>query len=467
MSSDGSPNEPRAAPPGDCPLSAGEQTRNLVLYGINVTLVYLAAPVLYVGLVHAALLERLGASRTLANLPTSMYFWMTPLPLLVAWYFCQVRVLKAVLVVTYCATAATCALVVAALLLPPPGRGDQALWVTVAVLAQGAVLGWTLGVVANFQWEILGRGVAEQRRGFALGLAFGVGPIIAFLASLGSQWLLRGLAYPWNFAVLFGTGVPAMLLGAVLSTLFVVPPPAREVPRQPFVAGVLGGLGEFFRYRLTLLGAVATFLVASGYNILNNFTLYTQEAVGTLAEEYAGYQNALRFGFKAVAGLFLGWLLTRTNPKAGLLVTGFLCLASVAWILMAPGLWFLLSFGLMGAGELWGVYYPNYILSSSAKSRMRRNMAIVSLIYMPTGFATLLFGVIGDRYGLRASFLVSLGVLTATLVFVQIMLPARPRPPYPDRDALELAPETAPAEPVSPALATDAIQRQETEFRKG
>src|SRR4051812_34466705 len=70
MSNESDPNETRAGidpaasdHPGDCPLSAREQTRNLVLYGINVTLVYLAAPVVYVGLMQAALLEKLGASK--------------------------------------------------------------------------------------------------------------------------------------------------------------------------------------------------------------------------------------------------------------------------------------------------------------------------------------------------------------------------------------------------------------------
>ena len=237
-----------------------------------------------------------------------------------------------------------------------------------------------------------------------------------------------------------------MLVAAFLSTKFIVPRPAEEVQRQPFVAGIFGGLGEFFSYRVTLLAAVATFLVASGYNILNNFTLFTKEAVGELAEQYVGDQNALRFGFKAFAGLFLGWLLTRTHPKAGLLVTGGFCLASVVWIVATPGAWFLLSFGLMGAGELWGVYYPNYILSASAKSRMRRNMAIISLLYMPTGFVTLLFGIIADRFGLRTSFVVSIAILAGTLLFVQLMLPARPCPSPSIVDAPDLAPDRGPLE---------------------
>ena len=92
---------PPASAHADCPLSHAEQTRNLLIYGINVTLVYLGAPVLYVGLTQASLCDKLGASKTVSNLPSTLYFWMTPLPIVVAWYFCAVRHLKPVLVVTY------------------------------------------------------------------------------------------------------------------------------------------------------------------------------------------------------------------------------------------------------------------------------------------------------------------------------------------------------------------------------
>jgi len=45
------------APPADYPLSDRDQTHNLVLYASNISLIYLSAPVLYVGIVQAALCE--------------------------------------------------------------------------------------------------------------------------------------------------------------------------------------------------------------------------------------------------------------------------------------------------------------------------------------------------------------------------------------------------------------------------
>jgi MFS family permease len=470
-----------ATAPPDCPLNAREQTRNLVIFGVNQGLIYLAAPVLYIGITQGALLKRLNASNTISNLPSTVYFWATPLPIVVAWYFCSFRVLKPVLVTTYLLVAAAGAFVVVTLLLPTPEwvydlpvDVNQWLptefafpphWVILAIFLHAALLGCALGVVAAYQWEVLGKGVTEKRRGQALALAFGVGPILAFLSSLVSQLVLAGkidlpimrfplkfsmrtiaipeIEYPWNFAFLFGGTIPIMGLAAFLSTKFIVPRPSFDVKRPPFIEGVFGGFGDFFSYRLILLAGVATILVSSGYNALTNMSLFTTEAIGEQAEKYAGYQNALRFGCKAAAGLVLGWLLTKTNAKVGMLVTGAFCLASVVWVLTVPGIWFLLCFGLMGVGELFGVYYPNYILCCSAKAQMRRNMAFFSMLYMPSSFAPLLFGLIADKvgaasgnmlFGFQMSFLTAVAFLVAALLLVLIALPSQPRPRLPDLD---------------------------------
>jgi MFS family permease len=208
------------------------------------------------------------------------------------------------------------------------------------------------------------------------------------------------------------------------------------VVRQPFVAGVFGGFGQYLSYRLIRWAVVAEVLVYAGYSISTTFTLYTQIATGEPAQAFLGYQNTLRFGCKIVAGFFLGWLLRRTHPKAGMLVTCALCMAAVAWALTAPGVWFLLSFGLIGAGELFGIYYPNYILSCSPKSKMRRNMAFTSMMMMPAGVAPVLFGTITDRggelygktAGFQISFLASLAILAGSFLVVLFALPVRPRP---------------------------------------
>lgn len=426
MGVDGSNDQDSLDMTSDCPLTPRQQFRNILFFAANVGLIYLAAPVVYVGITQAALCDELKADKTVSNLPSTVYFFTTPLPIFVAWYFPYVRLLKPVLVVSFLLAAASSAAVTATLLFPTPQVLVPPLqdlasflrvqfppnWVIPAINLQAAVLGVTLGVVNTFQWEVLGRGASVSRRGQALTLAFGFGPILAAVGSFGSQFLLRGidfggslgklsldLSYPTNFLILFGASVPIMALAALLSMKFVIPAPRVEITRQPFWSGIFGGLGEYLSYRLILTAAVAFVLVAAGYNVLTNLSLFTELATGKPASHYAGWQNTFRFGFKAVVGLFLGWLLSKTNPKAGMLVTGAFCAASVLWALTVHGMWFLFCFALMGAGELMGLYYPNYIFYCSAKSRMRRNMAFTNMLNVFTAGAPVLFGKIADTFG--------------------------------------------------------------------
>ena len=109
---------PPASQNGDCPLSSPLQIRNVLLFSTNVGLIYLAAPVLYVGITQAALFDQLKTDKTVANLPVSIYFLTTPLIIIFAWYFSAVRLLRPVLVAGYLVSAAAGAMVVATLFLP-------------------------------------------------------------------------------------------------------------------------------------------------------------------------------------------------------------------------------------------------------------------------------------------------------------------------------------------------------------
>src|SRR5262245_57482480 len=101
-----------------CALSEREQTRNLVLVGVNTGLSYLASPVLYVGVVHAALGDELQVPATVSNLPGSAYLVMSALPLFVSWLWPRVAQLKPLLVVCYSTLAAINAVMAASLWLP-------------------------------------------------------------------------------------------------------------------------------------------------------------------------------------------------------------------------------------------------------------------------------------------------------------------------------------------------------------
>jgi MFS family permease len=332
-------------------------------------------------------------------------------------------------------------MVVAAALVVPVPPAVKVVLVILQALACGAALPTADALI----WEMLGRGVAEARRGFTLSLAFGIGPILAAASSLGSQALLNdelrsrwlpALEHPWTFAALFGLAAPMMVLAAYLCSRCVVPLPDREPSREPFLQGVFGGLWDFLNDRVLLAATVVTILVYTGNTIDPNMNLYTREALGRSPEQEAGLQLFLRFSFKAVAGLLLGWMLSRTNPKAGLLVTATLFLASVIWAMLASGTWYLVAFGLYGAGELVGVYAPNYMLSASRQSQIRRNMAFVTMMMAPAAPAGYLFGAISTYFGsvyspalgFKLSFAVCAAIMAAGILIALLTLPARPQP---------------------------------------
>src|SRR5436190_6909193 len=99
-----------AAPISDHPLSAGRQTRNVIMFAACTCLQYLAAPVLYVGMTQASLCKRVGATPKVANLPEMAFFVMTVTPVLLAWWLPGVVFLKRMLVVCYLAAGLALAL---------------------------------------------------------------------------------------------------------------------------------------------------------------------------------------------------------------------------------------------------------------------------------------------------------------------------------------------------------------------
>lgn len=419
------------------PLTVAQQNRNVFVFATCTCLQYLAAPVLYVGMTQATLCSKLGAQADVANLPETAFFVMTVMPVLLAWWLPGVVYLKRIMVVCYLAAAAALGLVCAALIWNLSDDLKIA-----AVVLQGGVSGAAMPTAIALLWEAMGRGVSESRRGLALGLAFGLGPFLAFAASMASQQILRGtlwgflpsqLESPWEFVALFGAAAPMMVLAALLS-LVIVLPPANSTNESAVREPLFAGLWEFLTTPLLAKATLVTILLYIGNTIAANMNLYTQYVLDAQPEDYVGYQLALRFFCKGVAGLLLGWILAKSNPRAGILITGLIFLASQLWTLFVPGYWYLFAFGLFGAGELVGVYAPNYILSASAPRRLRQNMAYVTMMMMPAGPAGYLFGAIaknspGDpAAGYRLSFVVCAGILLLGLILGVLLLPKRPIP---------------------------------------
>jgi hypothetical protein len=89
--------------------ASSERRNGLVFLGCT-SLTYLIAPVTYIG-VHAAILDSLKANHAVANLPEAVYLWVTPLPVLIAWFWHSPRLLRPMLVASQLAIGVAGALV--------------------------------------------------------------------------------------------------------------------------------------------------------------------------------------------------------------------------------------------------------------------------------------------------------------------------------------------------------------------
>lgn len=415
---------------GDLPEYA--QQRNSLVFILNTSIGYFVAPVFYVGVLHAAILSSLGFSDTISNLPESVYMWMLPLPVMIAWFWPSTHYLRRMLVINYLVKGLAGLVAAALFFWAPPS------WLATGIVAHAAVIGVTNGVTNMCLWELIGRGMTSARRGWTLGIAFGVGPLFAVLGSCASQLILSGnfldlihvpqVPKPWCYVLLFGVTGPAMGLAAACVFLAYLPRTATDEPGTS-ITGVIQGLRQYFTYRLILIAICGFLLTSAGGNmIMNNLALFVRDATGESPDRYTGLQLALRFGCKSIFGFALGWMLARFQAKTPALATTLICMAGIVWALLMPGKWYLFSFGLLGAGELFYVYYLNYVVACSPPERIRENTAYTNVIMVLVSFMPLIYGGISDRYGLRASFYVALGILMAAVWIVATLLPQRPRP---------------------------------------
>ncbi|NLX99353.1 MAG: MFS transporter [Rhodopirellula sp.] len=430
----------------ECVLSERDQLRNGLIFITCWALVYLVAPVIYVGIVQAAICNTLGTSDTVANLPQAVYMWLMPTPVLIAWLFPSERFLKPLLVLSFFLLGAAGAVVAVMFNIAPRE------WIATAIIVHAGVTGATNSVSFVCLWELVGRGMTAKRRGKTLGWCYGVGPGLAVLGSFLSQLVLSGnfldvvrvplIPEPWRYIILYAATVPTMWLAAFLGSRAVLPPAGPEPATVSRIANIASGIRQYATHPLIMITATAYLLTYVGGNmILPNMALYVREVTDELPETYSGLQMLLRFSFKIAAGFALGWIVTRTHPKAGLLVTTGICLLGVMWALVIPGKWYLLSFGLIGAGELFGVYFPNYIVTCSAPNRIRENVAYTTLLTFAVGFAGGAFGMIADTFGLRTSFVVASAILAVAITLVAIALPNMPSPEPAQRDSPEEVPQ--------------------------
>ncbi len=419
-------------PRDDCPLPVNVQRRNIACFATYWGIVYLTAPITYVGLVHSNLLNTLKNNDTICNFPSAVYLWMTIVPVVIAWRFPQPRFLKLLSWISISLMAAITAAVAATLWF-----NLSPMVTTIMVIGHAAVFGMCNGVLMTALWDSLRRGVSTSRRGAALGFAFGAGPVLACVGALLQDAVFDGkmlggwsfgLQFPHNYLAMFAAVAPLLMVGGCVLSLFTVPiASVSESGSGTPLVEIISGVKQFARNRTVLFAVVIYVIVYSGGNaIFANVSLHAKDLLGDKTDT-VGAQTFLRFGFKAVTGVVLGCLLATASPRATLIATTSILLFGMGWALNSNAEWFLLTFGLLGSGELFGAYFPNYVTTASEKKFVRVNMAYLGVLNTLTGFSSLAFGLISDSYGRIASFYVSAGMLVLALLLITL-LPADPTP---------------------------------------
>lgn len=430
--------KPTDAPPpvDDCPLPVALQNRNIWCFAIFWGVYYLAAPVSYVGLPHANLLKALGNNDFISNLPSAVYSWLIAVPIIVAWIFPQPRYLKPLGLIAVGLMVTITASVAVTL-----GSGASSQGTTAVVIAHGAVFGAANGILLTTMWDFLRRGVSTSRRGKALGLTFGVGPLLACVGALLQDALFGGtllggrtfgLEFPNNYLAMFAAVAPLFLIAGLAVAMFRIPITTEDSSNTGTpLSEIAAGIRQFVTNRNVLFAVLIYVIVYSGGNsIFQNVSLHAKTVLGEQSNTL-GLQSFLRFGFKAVAGVMLGWLLATASPRATLLATTSILLIGMTWALTSTGWWFMLTFGILGAGELFGAYFPNYVTTASRKAFVRINMAYLSVLTALTGFSSMIFGKISDNFGRIASFYTAAALLVTGLVLICILLAANPTPREP------------------------------------
>ena len=404
-------------------ISAEDERRNGWVFTICYVFIYLAAPVLYVGVIQAALSDKLGASRTLANLPASTYMLGQVAPLIFSWLV-PYRLERSMVVWANLATATLSSVVFLSLALPAPA-GLRIF----AVVMQGLLQGLSMSTSFVFMLQCLRRGTTPPGLARTLQRTFSVTPFFAVAGSLGAQYVLNpgisGLSFPHDFALIYFLAVPCSLGIAVTALSFRLTP-LEEETRPPFFRFVSDSARSFFGRRVLLVVWVAYVLWYTSLGTTSNMTLYTREAMGRDPADFSALTMVIRFGSKAVGGYLLGWIALRAGLRGGALGCIVLLAAGSLWAWLVPGAGYLFAFGLLGAGELGGAYLPNYVGSLSSPAESTRHLALMTLATPVSSFSPVLHGLLTDRFGFPASF--ALGIIAASAAFVLIAFATPPTP---------------------------------------
>jgi predicted MFS family arabinose efflux permease len=158
-------------------------------------------------------------------------------------------------------------------------------------------------------------------------------------------------------------------------------------------------------------------------SIMPNLALYASQRTGRAAGALVGFMLAARFGAKAVAGGYFGYLAEKKGTPAALIALDIFLLTALTIASFATGYHYLAAFAFLGGAELGGIYHPNYCLSISRDETGARNVSVLMIVASLASIGSAISGLLSDLIGFRASFLFAALCAVAALILIR-QLPA-------------------------------------------
>lgn len=389
---------------------------NQITFAIAVVATYLAAPVFYIGMVQAVLCSQLGGNASVSNLPVTVSALAGVVPLFASWFVPYRRERS---VVVWCALLSAGVLGMTGWVLVTSGSNPIRI---VAVVGSSVLTNLLLCVEQVYLYQCLSRGTTTLGRARALKIGYTFGPLAAVGGSLIVQKLLDGswfhLKFPGDFAAIYFLSVPCALLIAVAGAKQrVVDVPEQPKPRLP--SYLVQSFRTTAKSRTLTLLCLAYTVCCAAIACEPNLTLYLRTAVGEAPELLVGYVMAARFSGKSIGGFLLGLTAQKWNNKTVLIIIELLILLGCGWALFVGGTSYVFCFGLLGIGELSGVYFPSYCLSVSPVEFGARNLAILGIFASIGGAGAALLGAIADTWGYPPSIVAATILAMITFLVVR------------------------------------------------
>ena len=263
-----------------------------------------------------------------------------------------------------------------------------------------------------------GRNIPDNILGRYFGVMFGVAGITGIAGgALAQHWIAQG-GLDWGYSACFALAVPVELLSVVMLAA------TRPIGEAPTPAGVLRAyLAEQWqniRYNKTfqifgVLAALMQLTTASGM-------LYTSY-LNTLGEAntVVGWTTAILHGGTVAGAIVLGNLSDSRGPRWALGVGFLVFLASLVWI--NAGLSLFASsgsfFGLGFFNASFPVVTTYLVLTLAPKGRQLVYTGLFNSLMAPWALAPIALGVLAERAGYSAAFLVS--GLAASLALILLI----------------------------------------------